>query len=307
MAQSIRTVRLLDWRSDDPATRAGFVRTLGAGLEDLGFVIVTDAGIEPQLLQATYQVAAQTFALPESEKRACEHPAMARQRGYTPFGQEHAKHRNTADLKEFWHVGRPPTAGGCDLPPNVFAPVPEFETTTLALFHCLEAIATDLCAAIGSYLGIDDGVFEALTDGGNSVLRVIHYPPLSDDRPAEAVRAAEHEDINLLTVLPASTATGLEILTRAGTWLAVHPPPGAVVVDTGDMMALLTHGRLPATTHRVVNPSDPELAQRSRYSLPFFLHPRPEARLTPLNDETPGPTAQEFLEKRLFENGVASS
>jgi len=299
----IRTVSLNDWTSEDPTRRAVFVRELGAGLEEHGFIALRDSGVPVELVRSAYGAASELFALPTSTKLLCERPALGRQRGYTPFGTEHAKDHDTADLKEFWHVGR---ASSTALPANVFPAGSAQQPVFDALFSALEGVATVLLEAVGMYLGLSDDTFAELCEDGNSVLRVIHYPPLPANIPAGAVRAAAHEDINLMTVLPVSTASGLEILTREGDWMPVNTEPDTLIADTGDMMALLTGGRLPATTHRVVNPTNPELAAKPRYSLPFFVHPRPEARLTPFDSHLPGPTAQQFLTERLIANGIAA-
>ncbi|MCB9677478.1 MAG: isopenicillin N synthase family oxygenase [Alphaproteobacteria bacterium] len=300
----IRTLSLADWTSLDPSRRARFVRELGLGLEEHGFVAIAEPGLEPELLRQAYAMAEALFALPEAEKRRHEHPEIGRQRGYTPFGTEHAKDQITADLKEFWHVGRE-TSVEDGLPANDFPSEPDAGPVFTALFAALERVAGHMLDAIGLYLGQHDGYFAELTDHGNSVLRVIHYPPLPESVPVGAVRAAAHEDINLMTVLPVSTSSGLEIQLPDGSWMPVDAEPETVIVDTGDMMALLTGGRLPATTHRVVNPTEPTLARRARYSLPFFVHPRPAARLTPFDANEPGPTAAEFLHDRLVAIGIA--
>jgi isopenicillin N synthase-like dioxygenase len=307
----LRTLSFDDWTSEDPARRAGFVRSLGLGLEELGFVVIEDPGLDPDFLTHAYDVAAQTFALPTATKQACEQATTGRQRGYTPFGTEHAKDRTTADLKEFWQIGRNlpsdhPLVVADDVPANAYPEdLPDFRPTFDRMFSELEAFSDEILAAVGMYLGLEDGRFREMTHEGSSVLRIIHYPPLPDDVPDGAVRAAAHEDINLMTVLPVSTASGLELLTRDGEWLAVETPPGTVIVDTGDMMALLTGGRLPATTHRVVNPTDPTLASRARYSMPFFVHPHPDWVMRPFHGEGDGPTARDFLMERLVAIGVA--
>lgn len=309
----LRTLSLTDWNSGDPARRAEFVRHLGLGLEELGFVIIEDPGLETGFLEQAYELAAETFALPTDSKLACEQADTGRQRGYTPFGTEHAKDRTTADLKEFWQIGRNlpadhPLSLSGDLPANASpSELPAFKHTFDNLFSALEAFSDEILAAVEMYLGLDEGQFRTMTADGSSVLRVIHYPPLPDDRPEGAVRAAAHEDINLMTVLPVSTASGLELLTRDGKWMAVETPPGTVIVDTGDMMALLTGKRLPATTHRVTNPTDPELANRSRYSMPFFVHPHPDWVMNPFDGSTGGPTARDFLMERLIAIGVAKA
>ena len=283
------------------AQRADAVRAVGSALEDWGFVAIVGHGIDPALLAACYAASADVFALPEATKRAYETPEDGRQRGYTSFGVEHAKDQPTGDLKEFWHVGRD---GGEGIPANRFpTEVPAFAVHLTALFHQTERFAEELLSLIAAHLGLPADWFRPQTRGGNSVLRVIHSPPVGDAPPG-AVRAAPHEDINLLTVLPVSTAPGLELLTRDGVWLPVIPPPGAVLCDTGDLMQRLTGGRLPATTHRVVNPEGDRTS--SRYSLPFFMHPRPEMRLDQLVAAVPGEplTAGEFLAQRLAETGV---
>ncbi len=291
-----------DYLRGDAAARASFVRTLGAGLERFGFVNVTGHGIDDELLARAYRVAERLFALPAADKLACEDPASGRQRGYTPFGQEKAKGYGAPDLKEFWQVGRelPP-----EMAPNVFPKaLPEVGEAFLALYFAQERFALGLLDAVGEYLGLPRDFFRDLARNGDSILRVIHYPDVPGGVPEGAVRAAAHEDINLMTVLPASTRPGLELLTREGEWLAVTPPPGAMVCDTGDMMAHVTSGRLPATTHRVVNPGRTD---GGRYSMPFFLHPRPDALLTPVTAGFGQPVrARDLLNRRLREIGVLS-
>lgn len=290
---------------DNPDRRAACVRAIGEGLEAFGFIAVEHHGVDVDLLDRSYATAAGTFALPDAVKRQYEAPAIGRQRGYTGFGVEKAKDREQPDLKEFWHVGRElaadhPLRGR--LPDNLFpGEVPVFRDVFLELFGALEGVALRLLNAIEAHLALPEGTLSALTRDGNSVLRIIHYPPLGADAPPGALRAAEHEDINLITILPVSTQPGLELLTRDGRWMAVNPPPGVLVCDTGDMMQLLTAGRIPATTHRVVNPPDDD--GTSRYSMPFFCHPHPDAILAPLDGGTPV-RAHDFLMERLIANGV---
>ena len=307
---TIPVVDLRDWRSTEPSTRAAFVRTLGAGLEEFGFVAVIHHEIPAELLAAAYRDAQQVFALPSDVKRSYETPENGRQRGYTSMGVEHAKDQPLPDLKEFWHVGRtlPP-----DHPFTMSGLVPEnqnpsevelFSDTFSRLFVAMDTFANDLLDGVGEFLGLRPGTFREMVQDGNSVLRVINYPDLGGPAVPGAVRAAQHEDINLITVLPASTRPGLELLTRQGEWMAVETPPDVMIVDTGDMMQHLTGGRLPATTHRVVNPDG---ADGGRMSLPFFLHPNPNHRMLPFGADpsTPAPTARDFLFHRLREIGVA--
>jgi len=306
----LTSVPVIDFaNADDPSRHPDIVRGVGAALAELGFVAVAGHGIDPALLQQSYEAAAQVFALDDAAKRRCETPQDGRQRGYTPFGVEHAKGQSVADLKEFWHVGRSlpsthPLHRSGAIPPNRWpAELPTFERAFTRLFAQTEAFANRLLRVIATWLELAPDRLVELTRDGNSVMRVIHYPPVLEAPPG-AVRAARHEDINLLTVLPVSTAPGLELLTHDGEWLAVQPPAGTVICDTGDMMQELTQGRLRATTHRVVTP--PGTEGSSRYSLPFFMHPRPEVPLDVLFGEGKGRTAGEYLGERLRETGMSS-
>ncbi|MFZ5475988.1 MAG: isopenicillin N synthase family dioxygenase [Myxococcota bacterium] len=294
------SIPVVDLRAFAGPASTDFVRTLGAGLEEFGFVAVTGHGIPGELLDRAYAVARRVFHLPGEVKRRYETPEDGRQRGYTSFGVEHAKDTVVPDLKEFWHVGRVESGG--DVPPNRHpVEVPEFGVVFDELFARMEGFANTLLEGVALHLGQPPAYFREMVAGGNSVLRVIHYPELGGGVPGGAVRAAAHEDINLLTVLPVSTRPGLELLTRDGRWMAVDVPPDVMVCDTGDMMQLLTGGRLPATTHRVVNPGGPD---GGRLSMPFFLHPHPDWMLTPMNGAAPVRT-KEFLAERLRAIGVA--
>lgn len=284
-----------------PAERARFVAALGTGLEQLGFVAVQGHGIASDRLGTAYALARQAFALPEEVKRRYETPEDGRQRGYTPFGTEHAKDTPIPDLKEFWHVGREVAPGG-PLPPNRFpAEVPAFGPHFSSLYTDVERFALELLDGVAEWLGQRRDWFAEMARDGNSVLRIIHYPEVGEVPPG-AVRAAAHEDINLLTVLPVSTRPGLELLTREGEWVAVSTPPDVMICDTGDMMQLLTGGLLPATTHRVVNPGGRD---GGRLSMPFFLHPHPDHVLTPIRGDGPPVRTADFLLERLRAIGVA--
>ncbi len=313
MSGSIPVVDLTAYTGAAPspgsgADRAAFVRTLGEGLERFGFVAVQGHGIPAASLDQAYALARRLFAQPTSVKQRYETPQDGRQRGYTSFGVEHAKDTAVPDLKEFWHVGRTlgadhPLHVRGDVPPNRHpAEVPEFGPHFDALFASMEGFANQLLEAVAEYLGQPPSFFREMVTDGNSVLRLIHYPELGGGVPGGAVRAAAHEDINLLTVLPVSTRPGLEILTREGEWLAVDVPPDVMVCDTGDMMQLLTGGRLPATTHRVVNPGGKD---GGRLSMPFFLHPHPDWLLAPLQGGAAPVRTREFLHERLRAIGVA--
>ena len=270
-------------------------------LADTGFVVVTDHGIDLSRLHAAYAAVEAFFALPEAEKRRYMVGADG-QRGYTPFGREHAKDADAPDLKEFWHVGRD------EIAPNLWPDRPaDFEREIAWLYDALDALGLRLLRALTDPLGVPEGTFDAMAAGGNSVLRLLHYPPLSPDADPRSIRAAAHEDINLITLLVSASAAGLELKDREGRWHAVDAPPDSVIVDSGDMLARITNGALPSTTHRVVNPEGPNT---SRYSMPFFLHPRPDAVLS-VFEQYDGPdapldiTAGAFLRQRLEEIGLS--
>ena len=305
------TIPVVDFREylAGGTRREAFTQAIGSGLEATGFVAITHHGIDTDLLATAYATSAQVFGLPEGTKKQYETPEDGRQRGYTSFGVEHAKDSDKPDLKEFWHVGRSLSsdhelsAEGL-VPKNLFpAEVPAFGETMSKLFAAQESFANSLLDAIGDYLDLPKGTFAELIEDGNSVLRVINYPDPDGTAEPGAVRAAAHEDINLITVLPSSTRPGLQILTRDGEWLPVQTPPDVMIVDTGDMMQLLTAGRLPATTHRVVNPDQ---SDGGRLSMPFFLHPHPKKMLIPFVEGGEPPiSVHDFFFNRLKEIGVA--
>ncbi|MFK7985947.1 MAG: isopenicillin N synthase family dioxygenase [Sandaracinaceae bacterium] len=304
--QSIPVVSLRRFHDD----RDAFSRMLFEALSDLGFVAVEDHGIDPACFERVYTDFAAFFALPEETKRAYEDVSTGRARGYTSFGVEHAKDRAVPDLKEFFHVGRDVDSALprlSSLSPNLWpSEVATLASSTRALFDALDTVAAVLLEALSLALGLAPDHLPDLARQGNSVLRVIHYPAV-DERPPGAMRAAEHEDINLITLLPPSPQAGLEILTRDGSWLPIHAIEGQIIVDTGDMMSRITHGKVPATTHRVVDDG----ASGARYSMPFFVHPHTEARLESLPGCVPegeAPTepirAIDFLDERLKDIGL---
>lgn len=303
--EQIPVVDLRDARL--PERRAAFIETLGKGLERFGFVAVTGHGVPEDVIEGAYAAARQVFGLSLEEKRAYETPEDGRQRGYTPFGVEHAKDTAIPDIKEFWHVGRdlpadhPLVVRGV-IPPNQYpAEVARAQEVFGHFFRTLEGFALTLLDAIGAYLGQPESFFRDMVHDGNSVLRIINYPDMGHV-PAGAVRAAAHEDINLITVLPAATRPGLELMTREGEWMPVYTPPNVMLCDTGDMMQLLTAGQLPATTHRVVNPED---SDGGRLSMPFFVHPHPDYVLTPMRPGYADPIrTDDFFKARLTDTGV---
>ena len=290
---------------------------LGESFAEFGFGIVRDHGIDDDLVARAQAASEAFFALPEATKRAYKIEGNAGARGYTPFGQEQAKDAQVFDLKEFWHVGRDLPEGHAlaqFMEPNVWpGEVPEFEAAMRALFDAFEATGRRVLSAIAIHLGQDAAFFDPTIEDGNSVLRLLRYPPLPEDAPDGAIRAAPHGDINAITLLLGAEEAGLELLTQKGEWLAVSPPPGALVVNIGDMLERLTNGHLRSTTHRVVNPRG-EAVRRTRYSMPFFLHFRPDYEIAPLpscvpegaEGDAPEPIlAHDFLMQRLREIKLA--
>lgn len=313
--QSIPVVNLEDFRSGSSAKRENFVATMGDALTDLGFFALEGHGISDALIRKSYHLTQEFFDLKESAKLPYEDLTLKGQRGYTSFGREHAKDSKAPDLKEFWHVGREffTQAERISLYPKNLWPteVSDFKTTMLELFSSLEACALDILRGCALYCGENEELFSDMATDGNSILRVIHYPPVPMDRDPASIRAAAHEDINLITLLCESTASGLELLQRDGTWRAIPSLKGQIVVDTGDMIQNVTNGILRSTTHRVVNPDN---SRERRFSMPFFVHPRSEVDLSPLASciarkdgvkHFPNITAGAFLHKRLQEIGLA--
>ncbi|MEO0062995.1 MAG: hypothetical protein RLZZ08_1555 [Pseudomonadota bacterium] len=285
-----------------------FSQALGQSFEEYGFAIIRDHGIPQDLIDAAEAASRAFFALPEQVKRQYHLAGTGGARGYTPFGVEKAKDATARDLKEFWHVGRSLPPGDAlepFMPPNVWpAEVPQFRETFEALFAAFETSGARILSAIALHLGLDEHFFDATVDKGNSVLRLLHYPPVAEAREGE-IRAAAHGDINTITLLLGAEEAGLQLLTRQGEWLPVSPPLGALAVNIGDMLERLTAGRLPSTLHRVVNPVG-DAARRARYSMPFFLHFRPDYMIDPLYEGGEAPiSAHDFLMQRLREINLA--
>lgn len=290
---------------------------LGRSFTEYGFAVVRDHGIPQSLIDEAEAVSRAFFALPDGIKRAYAIAGGGGARGYTPFGTEKAKDAQVFDLKEFWHVGRDLAAGHSlaeFMAPNVWpTEVEGFRETMSALFAAFEVAGARVLEAIALHLGRPRDFFAASVEDGNSVMRLLHYPPLGEDAPEGAIRAAGHEDINTITLLLGAEEAGLELLTRLGEWHAVDVPPGALVINVGDMLERQTNGRLRSTTHRVVNPRG-VAARRARYSMPFFLHFRPDFLITALPEciddaaanQPPTPiTAHDFLMQRLREINLA--
>ncbi len=289
-----------------------FPTALGRAWRDTGFVGIRDHGISDELIEQAYTVFRQFFALPTEIKQQYHRPGIGGARGYTGFGVEQARDHDVPDLKEFWHVGRELRSDNSFpdiLLPNVWpAEIPAFKPAALALYQALDALGARLLSALALDIGLNADWFADKINRGNSILRPIHYPPIRDADPG-AVRAARHEDINLITLLIGSREQGLEILSRDGQWVPVSTLPGTIVVNVGDMLQRLTNHVYPSTTHRVVNPAG-QAARQARYSIPFFLHPNPEFLIQTLPqcrgedrpDRYPEPiTANDYLQQRLRE------
>jgi isopenicillin N synthase-like dioxygenase len=290
---------------------------LGRSFGEYGFAVVRDHGIPQELIDEAERVSKAFFALPDDVKRAYKIEGGGGARGYTPFGTEKAKDAEVFDLKEFWHVGRDLPEGHplCQfMAPNVWpTEVEGFRETMSALFAAFEVAGGRVLEAIALHLGRPRDFFAASVEDGNSVMRLLHYPPLGEGAPEGAIRAAGHEDINTITLLLGAEEAGLELLTRQGEWVAVDTPPGALVINVGDMLQRQTNGRLRSTTHRVVNPRG-DAARRARYSMPFFLHFRPDFVIEALpecvDDNAATPplppiSAHDFLMQRLREINLA--
>jgi isopenicillin N synthase-like dioxygenase len=296
-------------------SQTNLAEALGGSFRRFGFALIDQHGIDPDLVTSAWQLTREFFALSETEKRRYAIAGLSGARGYTPFGTERAKGATAHDLKEFWHVGRDlptghPLAGST--PPNIWPDHPAgFRETFTALYAALNRAGSVILSAIALNLGLPPDWFQLSTLEGNSVLRLLHYPPVLG-ATGEAIRAEAHEDINLITLLLGAEEAGLELLDKSGNWLSIKPPQGALVVNIGDMLQRLTNHVLPSTTHRVRNP-DPARAGFSRYSMPFFLHLESDFRFVTLPqcitidnpDRYPTSiTADDYLQERLREIGL---
>lgn len=300
--------------ADQQTDPDGFSQKFGQSFQRFGFAVVRDHGIPQDLIDRAWAMTKAFFDLPEAEKRGYFVEGGGGARGYTPFKTEIAKGATHVDLKEFWHVGRELARGhrfAEQMPANIWPDRPEgFRETFLELFRAFDDAGDRLLSAIARYLGLAPNWFDPAVRDGNSVLRLLHYPPVPADAPE--VRAGAHEDINLITLLLGAEEAGLELLDRDGKWLPVKPPQGAMVVNVGDMLQRLTNHVLPSTTHRVVNPP-PERRGHARYSMPFFLHPAPDFLIETLPgcisaerpNRYPEPiSSHDYLHERLVEIGL---
>lgn len=312
--RAIPLVDLNQYVQGDDHQKAEFVSALGQAFHEVGFVGVINHGISQDLVDEFYSLSNAFFAMPEEVKRKYEVAGLAGQRGYTSFGKEHAKQSNVGDLKEFYQIGQEVTDGDpikSEYPDNVHViESSEFVDKGIALYKAFEISGNHLLNAIAEYLDLGKEYFAAKTHNGNSILRAIFYPPITAE-PKSAIRAEQHEDINLITLLVGASAGGLQVLDLQGNWLDVVPQEGEIVVNVGDMLQRLTNNYLISTTHRVVNPPR-EMWHTPRLSIPFFLHPRSDMDLTCLdscitadNPLSYAPiTAGEYLDERLREIGL---
>jgi isopenicillin N synthase-like dioxygenase len=304
LSADITPIPLSMVESDLAAAAAGF----GDAFARTGFAVVSDHGIDQALIDRAMAATKAFFALPADVKRRYVVPGGGGQRGLTPFGIEAAKGHAKADLKEFWHVGRDLPAGhayAAVMPPNVWpGEIPEFQAAVGALFDALDQAGNRMLRAIAVHLGLAADFFADPVRDGNSILRLLHYPPVPPET-AGAIRAGAHEDINVITLLLGAEEAGLQLLGKDGQWRSIDAPAGSLVCNVGDMLQRLTGHRLPSTTHRVINPA-PERMGVARYSTPFFLHFRPDYLIEALPGgpksmlgEEPPITANEYLLERL--------
>jgi isopenicillin N synthase-like dioxygenase len=314
---TIPSLDLADFTSRDAQAKEKFVKDLGEAYNNIGFVAIRNHYLTDELSNKLYEAIKKFFALPDSIKQKYEIPGLAGQRGYIGKGKEHAKGRNTGDLKEFYHVGQEVLDEDpikIEYPDNVWPEeILEFKEIALDVYKRLESTGVQMLRALALYLNLPENYFDNKVKHGNSILRPIHYFPIEnpDSVPQDAVRAAEHGDINLITLLMGASADGLQVLRRDGKWIPITALPEQLVVNVGDMLERLTNKKLKSTIHRVVNPPR-ELMNTPRYSIPFFMHPRSEMDLSSLSScvDAEHPklwediTAGEFLNQRLREIGL---
>ena len=310
----IPSVDLNDFLSDDLEKKSLFVNTIGSAFQEIGFCAVRGHFLDDQLVKRLYDQIKLFFDLPADIKKKYEHPEFSGQRGYVSFGKESAKGSKHGDLKEYWHFGQyvsEDESHNYNYFPNIKVDeLPEFNRVGEEVYKTLEKTAKYVLRALALYLKIDENYFDNYIHNGNSILRPIHYPPIMED-PKEAVRAAAHGDINLITLLMGAHGKGLQVQKTNGDWIDAVASKDELMINIGDMLSRHTNNVLKSTVHRVVNP-DRELLKKSRYSIPFFMHPVSEMKLNVLEsticDEFPKAyddiTAGEFLEERLIELGL---
>ena len=298
------------WESDKTA----FAGAIGRSFRETGFAVIKDHPVDQTIIERAIDATKDFFAQPNAIKLKYDGRSGGGQRGYTAFRTENAKGKAEADLKEFWHTGRalpegsPYRATMADTPP--VQEVAAFDEATRGLYEALDDMGQTILRGVALHLGLKEDWFDTRVQFGNSILRLLHYPPQEEPGPPGSVRAGAHEDINVITLLLGAEEPGLQVKHRSGEWLSVNPPEGALVINCGDMLQRLTAGVLPSTTHRVVNP-DPERSKFARYSTPFFLHFNQDVLIEALEscvaeggDAQPPITAQDYLMERLVEIGL---
>jgi isopenicillin N synthase-like dioxygenase len=312
---NIPSVDLKGFLSDDPKQKQEFVNAIGTAYEEIGFVSLKNHFLSDKLMEKLYQEVKAFFNLPEDIKKKYEREELAGQRGYVSFGKEHAKGSSKGDLKEFWHFGQEPDEDA-NLPETypeniVVEELPDFYSTGMKAYKALEDTGIYVLRALAIYIGLDEFYFDHWARNGNSILRPIHYPPITEE-PEGAVRAGAHGDINLITLLMGASTGGLQVKRKDGEWIDAKPDESDLVINVGDMLERHTNNKLRSTIHRVVNPPREEW-DKPRYSIPFFMHPRSDMKLDCLeecvDEENPKQyeniTAGAFLNQRLAEIGLA--
>lgn len=311
---NIPSVDLADFLSDDPKRKQNFVDAIGLAYEEIGFVALKNHFLSDDLMEALYKEIKSFFALDQETKSKYEIKGLAGQRGYVSFGKERAKGRTQGDLKEFWHFGQEPSEGsqmGDKYPENVqVKELKDFNHIGMEAYRMLEKTGLFVLRALALHIGLDQKYYDQWVSNGNSILRPIHYPPITQE-PQGAVRAGAHGDINLITLLMGASSGGLQVLRKDGKWIDAIPKEDELVINVGDMLERHTNNKLRSTIHRVINPPREQWDQ-PRYSIPFFMHPRSEMPLNPLEEcidkdhpkAYPDITAGEFLSQRLQEIGL---
>ena len=310
----IPSVDLADFLSDDPNRKAQFVTQIGEAYQEIGFVSLSNHFLSSDLMAKLYKEVKDFFELPTEVKAQYEIPGLAGQRGYVSFGKEHAKGQSKGDLKEFFHFGQEPTQDAQlaePYPDNVLvAECPDFNKTGMLAYRMLEKTGIYVLRALALYMDLEETYFDKWVRNGNSILRPIHYPPITQE-PDGAVRAGAHGDINLITLLMGASTGGLQVLTKEGQWVDALPEEDQLVINVGDMLERHTNNKLRSTIHRVVNPPRDQW-DTPRYSIPFFMHPRSDMKLDCLPTcisqispkAYPDISAGAFLEERLIEIGL---
>ncbi|WP_405206759.1 isopenicillin N synthase family dioxygenase [Aquimarina sp. LLG6339-5] len=311
---NIPSVDLADFLSEDPSQKQKFVDEIGKAYEEIGFVALKNHFLSDNLVEELYKEVKEFFALPVTDKQKYEIEGLGGQRGYISFGKEHAKGKKEGDLKEFWHFGQEPSEDANlieEYPPNVIVEeLKNFNNTGMEAYRMLEKTGIHVLRALAIYIGLDEHYFDHWASNGNSILRPIHYPPITEE-PKGAVRAGAHGDINLITLLMGASTGGLQVQRKDGEWIDAIPQEDELVINVGDMLERHTNNKLRSTIHRVINPPKEQWG-KPRYSIPFFMHPRSDMKLNCLEEcitkDNPKHyddiTAGDFLHQRLVEIGL---